>query len=369
MFKTIYPSADSVLYSQFPTKNTGLDQILDLGKSAQGEPSLENDSTVFYDATYNSRILIKFDLTELNPTGSNAQYFLTLRGSDSIALPYSYTVWAYPVSGSWENGRGYVNSNPISEDGVSWKYRYSKLDGRVWETSSFQSTVTASYSSIAHGGCWFTSSFASQSFNFDLPDIRMDVTNIVRSWLSGSIANNGFILKFSDADEQSTTQFGLLSFYSMNSHTIYLPRLEAYWNDQDLSGTGSFSEIGSDDYVLRIKNLKDSYSTTEKAKVRIGVRDRFPTQTYATASVYLNQKRLPINSYFQIQDVVTDEVIIPFHPSGTKISCDTDGNWFKFDASSLMPERYYKFLFKSEFDGGDTVRISDDNYQFKVRRN
>lgn len=369
MYQTIYPIKDAVIYSQYPTKNTGLDQVLDLGKSALGEPSLENDNTVFYEATYNSRILIQFDLSNLNSIGKNAQYFLTLKGSDAVSLPYDYTVYAYPISGSWDNGRGYVNSNPYSEDGVSWKYRYSKLDGRTWSTSSLGSNVTASYATIPYGGNWYTGSAASQSFNFDLPDIRMDVTSIVKSWLSGSIQNNGFILKFSDSDEFNTKILGLVQFYSMNSHTIYLPRLESYWNDSDLSGTGSLQEIGSDDFVLHVKNLRDSYSTNEKPKVRISVRDRFIDQTYATSSVYLDGKRLPINSYFQIQDTVTDEIIIPFHPSGTLLSCDSNGNYFKIDTNSLLPERMYKMVFKSEFENGDVIRVVDDNYNFKIRRN
>jgi len=369
VFKTIYPISDSVIYSQFPTKNNGMDQILDLGKSAQGEPSIEGDITVSYAETYNSRILIKFDINQFLPTQSNAEYFLTLRSTEAINLPNEYTIWAYPVSGSWTNGKGFVNSNPISTDGVSWKYRHSKLDGRTWETSSLQSAVTASYGSIAHGGVWYTSSFGSQSFNFDSPDIRMNVTSIVNQWLSGSIANNGFILKLSDYDEFNSSSFGLTQFFSMNTHTIYLPRLEAYWNDVDHSGTSSFAEISSDDFVLNCSNLRDSYAETEKPKVRLKVRERFPAQTYATSSVYLGNKRLPINSYYQIQDVVTDEVIIPFHPSGTLISCDSQGNYFKADMSSLLSERYYKFVFKSTFDGGDTIRLDDQNHIFKLRRN
>ena len=223
MYRTIYPEKDSVIYSQFPTKNTSLDQILDLGKSAIGEPSIIGDETVSYEATYNSRILIQFDLNQLGSnTGSNPQFFLTLKAADAIALPTSYTVYAFPVSGSWSNGRGYVNSNPISSDGVSWKYRHSKLDGRLWETSSLGSTVTASYSAIPHGGTWFTSSVASQSFNYDLADIRMDVTPIVRQWLSGSIQNNGFVLKFSDSDEFSTKTFGLIQLYSMDLSLIHI---------------------------------------------------------------------------------------------------------------------------------------------------
>lgn len=63
----------------------------------------------------------------------------------------------------------------------------------------------------------------------------------------------------------------------------------------------------------------------------------------------------------------TEEVIIPFS-NGTKLSCDSNGNYFRIDMSSFMPERYYKVQVKSEFEGGDVSKISDDGFIFKVLR-
>ncbi len=375
MYKTIYPSKDAVIRSQFVNQNDGLDQILELSKAAYGSPSIEGSDSVFYATTYNSRILIAFDLTEIlssiqqGKITGNAFYYLTLKGTDAINLPVDYSIYAYPISGTWSNGRGFFNHNPITADGASWRFRDSKLSGTLWSTASYNPGSTGSFGTIAHGGNWFTSSVASQSFSHDDFDLRMDVTSIVRQWISGSIPNQGFILKLSDSLEQDSTEFGSIKFFSRESHTIFLPRLEVYWDDSNLSGTGLFTEIDSDDFVLDLKNLRESYAEEEKPKIRIGVRERYPVQTYSTSSNYLSSKRLPTGSYFQIQDVVTDDVIIPFHPSGTKISCDTDGNYFKADMNSLLPERAYKFVFKSEFSGGDEIRIIDDNFQFKIRRN
>lgn len=370
MFKTIYPIRDTTIDSQFPDRNEGLDQVLTLRKSSQGEPSIIGEDDVFYDTNFNSRILIKFDLTEVSRSiqagriTSDNYFYLTLKTLEAINLPLEYSIYAYPVSGTWTNGSGYSNSNPKITDGVSWYYRDSKLSGTKWSTGSYNSVSTGSFNSIIGGANWFTSSAVSQSFDFGVPDVRMDVTSIVREWISGSIPNEGFILKLSDVYENNSASFGTLQFYSVNSHTIFVPRLEVYWKDIDHSGTGSFTEVGSD-YVINIKNLKDSYTTQEQPKVRLGVRDTYPVQAYVTSSVYLGQKRLPINSYFQIKDVVTDEIIIPFHPSGTMLNCDSNGNYFKVDMSSLSSERYYKFVFKSE---GDSVDIIDKNFIFKVLR-
>jgi len=374
MYKTLYPTKDSVLYSHSPEQNVGVDQVLELMKDTVGAPSLEGDSTVYHAATYNSRILVQFDLTDVSASvvsgkiNSNARYYLNLRATEATALPINYTLYGYAISGSWTNGRGFYNNNPIITEGASWKYRDSKLDGRIWSTSSYNATATGSFATIPGGGNWYTSSVCSQSFNHELPDVRMDVTDIVRRWLSGSIQNNGFMVKLSDTLEQDTTIFGSLKFFSVESHTIFLPKLEVVWDSSDLTYTGSFNEIGSDDFVLYLKNIRESYKEIEKPKIRVGVRDRYPQQTYTTSSNYMTSKRLPTGSYFQIQDVETDEIIVAYDTLGTKLSCDASGNYFIADMGSLMPERFYKFVFKSLFDGGDIVRVVDDNFIFSVRR-
>lgn len=373
MYKTIYPSKDSTLYSQVKEQNTGLDQIIEISKNTVGAPSVEGDSTVYYSSTYNSRIFIQFDLTEISSSivsgniREDARYYLVLKATEAESVPVNYTLYAYPVSGSWLNGRGFYNNNPVITDGVSWEYHNSKLDGEKWITSSYNANSTGSYDTIPGGGNWYTNVVCSQSFNHELPDIRMEVTSIVNQWLSGAIDNNGFLLKLGDDLEFNSTIFGSIKFFSLESHTIFVPRLEINWDSSDFSGTGSFTEVGSDDFVLYLKNIRESYKDIEKPKIRIGVRDRFIQQTYATSSNYVISKRLPTSSYFQIQDTSTDEVIIPFNEIGTKINCDSQGNYFKVDCNSLMPERYYKFVFKAEFSD-DVVRIVDDNYIFKIGR-
>lgn len=374
MYKTIYPLKDATLYSQFSTQNTGVDQILEIAKSTIGAPSIEGDETVYFSDTYNSRILIQFDLSDISSSivsgkiNSNAQYFLVLKATEAFNLPISYTLYAYPTSGSWTNGTGYFNNNPIITNGTSWKYQQSKVDGVLWPTASYASTATGSFGTIPGGGNWYTSSVCSQGFNHEEPDVRMDVTGIVRKWISGSIDNNGFVVKLSDVQEQNLDILGSIKFFSLESHTIFLPRLEVYWDNTVLSGTGSFTEVSSDDFILYAKNMRIEYKEQEKPKIRLGARDRYPTRTYSTSSNYTVSKRLPTGSYFQIQDVETDEIIIPFNTLGTRVSCDSNGNYIQLDMNSLMCERYYKLIFKSEFDGADTVRMIDDNFIFRVTR-
>lgn len=373
MYKIIYPVSDHTLYSQYPEKNTSVDQILEISKYTMGTPSLENDATVYYDATYNSRILIYFDLASISQSISqgkiyNERYYLSLRATEATELPISYTLYAFSVSGSYRSGTGFYNNNPAITNGVSWRYRDSKHQGTLWSTQSYNPVSTASFGSIAHGGNWFTSSVASQSFNHDLPDVRMEVTSIVRKWISGSIANEGFVVKLDDATEFDSSSFGSIKFFAAETHTIYVPRLEVYWDDQDNSGTGSITEISSDDFVLSCRNIRESYNESEVSKIKIHVRERFPNATYVTSSYYRDTYRLPTSSYFQIQDHYTDEAIVPFDTVGTKVHCNSAGNYVKIDCSALQPERYYKLVFRCDFEGGDISRYVDDGHIFRVTR-
>jgi hypothetical protein len=363
LYKTIYPVSDHTIYERFPDQNTSVDQILELWPVKQGQP---NETEDYWVSTINSRILIKFNLTEISSSinGREFQAYLRLHATEATNSPTSYTLYSYPLSGSIVNGTGFFNSNPEITSGVSWNYKSSKLIGERWATTNYNSNTTGS---LTGGGNWYTNVSGSQAFENDSPDVRMDVTNIVKTWLSGSISNDGFIVKYKDSDETSLQTFGHLKFFSLETHTIYIPRLEVYWDDSVVSGTGSFDEVESDDQVLYIKNLKDIYSENEKPILRLGSRTRYPIQTYSTSSNYLIQKRLPVNTYYQIRDSVTSETVIPFSVIGTKVSCDMNGNFIKLDCSSMLPEREYHLIFKCEFADG-AVNYIDQNYNFTITR-
>jgi hypothetical protein len=359
MYKALFPSSNHTIYELYPDQNTSVDEILELWPIKEGTSDI-------VDGTFNSRILIKFDVSNIHSlVGQNTfQSFLSLRATDVNNSPTQYSLFAYPLSGSVTTGTGFFNSNPPFTSGVSWNYKTSKLVGTRWLTGSYNANTTGS---LTGGGNWYTNVVASQSFDNDPPDIRMDVTNILHTWLSGSISNDGFILKYKDSDETSLETLGKLQFFSRYSHTIYIPRLEIFWNDSSLVGTGSFTETSSDDTVLYFKNLKDIYGQNEVAVLRMATRQFYPTQTYSTSSNYLIEKRLPVNSFYQIQDVVTSDVIIPFNELGTRVNCDLNGNFVRLDCSSLMPERYYKIVVKAIYNDG-SVLFFDNKHEFRITK-
>ena len=220
------------------------------------------------------------------------------------------------------------------------------------------------------GGTWFTSSFASgshykQTFDKYTDNLDVEVTDYITDFFSGDRTNNGFIIKKSKVDEQSTKKFGSIKFFSSDTNTIYPPVFEARWDDSSFD-TGSLDPLSGDDIILYVKNLATEYKETSKGKIRVFGRDRFPTRTFSTTSNYKLVKYLPTTSYYSVVDADTEQVIIPFDTNYTKLSCDSEGNYFNFWFNGLQPERFYKFVFRVDLNG--TTKYYDDNFYFKVVR-
>ena len=220
---------------------------------------------------------------------------------------------------------------------------------------------------------------ASQSFNIDSEDVRMDVTDIVKAWLSQSIDNEGFIIKRrgnvgnsdSFSDENNTQRLGNFSFFSSDTHTKYPPTLEVVWDDSKWNA-GSLSALTStnlEDSVLYMKGLQPEYNQKSKVKFRVVGRERFPDKTYDTTPSNLTVKTLPpSSSYYSILDAETNDVIVPFG-SGSQLSCDSSGNYFTLWMDGYQPERYYKIEYRIQSGSGTDEELNqyyDEGFTFKV---
>jgi hypothetical protein len=381
MYQLYYTERDTTLYERNPEQNTGIDPILELTKVASGSKL----SGIIQSNTYNTRILLDIgnnNITSLSqsiidgkipPIGNgenSASVYLTMTAADATDLSLTYDLKAYPVSQSWSVGQGVKADIPQTKIGASWYYRDAVDPGTKWNTGSAASSGDTSATELEGGGTWITGSGyeASQSFSNELPHIRMNITDIVSKWIDGTVTNNGLIVKRKTADEVSGDILGSIKFYGRDTNTIFIPRMEVAWDDSVLSGTGSYSEISSETYVPYFKNIRANYYEADKAVFRIGVRPEYPSKTYQTSSFYITADRLPTSSYYSIKDAVTEETIIPFDTTATKVSCDSKGSFFKLRLNTFMPERYYKILLKVERDGGDDIQIHDNAYYFKVER-
>jgi hypothetical protein len=68
-----------------------------------------------------------------------------------------------------------------------------------------------------------------------------------------------------------------------------------------------------------------------------------------------------------IRDEYTEEMVVDYDSTFTKISCDSTSNYFDLYLDGIQPERFYRLLVKTEVDGSDIV--IDNDQIFKVVRN
>jgi hypothetical protein len=364
----IFPEKSATLYSYYPTLNTGLDEILELSTFESAESTNEV-----------SRIIIQFPSSEISDiinnkvSGAAFDAYLKLYLADATSLPLDYTIFSHPLASNWNVGTGRLANLPITTDGVSWGFIQESGSGVWFNPLAFPSGQTGSYQSGSNigGGLWWTGSqyVASQSFNrISSKDIELKVTNTVNAWNSSSISNYGFILKHSSSIEFTTASKFETKYFSDTTHTIYPPALEIRWNDFSYN-IGTLQTIDSDLYVTSLGNNKNSYQQDSVQRFRINVRAKYPPRLFQTSSFgyALVNYALPTSSYWSIKDLDTEEIIVDYDTTYTKISCDQSGSYFNVYMNGLEPERYYKLLFKSVLSNGEVI-VFDENYYFKVVR-
>mgnify|MGYP003669184884 CR=1 FL=1 len=371
MIKSLYAVNDTSIYEQTGSMNAGMDPLLELQKVSSSA------------GVFTSRILIQFPLDAISSSCAegtivNPKFYLNLYQTDTEEVPVAYTLIAYPVSQSWNNGVGKkldpVAVNLFDNGGASWVYRdkqhhetpYLATKDIQWTSRSLHVGSNMIHSSVTGGGTWFKDYYGTQSFSNESADVRMDVTPAIMYLISESRVNDGLILMRSGSQETNGTSYGVNRFFSRETNTVYQPKLEVVYDDSSFISTG-LTELTSEQSVVYLKNLKHEYSQKEIPKLRIVGRDRYPVKTFSTQSNYKNIKFLPTSSYYGVKDALTEEYVIPYSNLGTKLSCDTDGNYIKLDMNSFMPERYYKMCFQVT-QSDSSVVIYDENFYFKVNR-
>ena len=361
MHKFFTSSFDASIYLQQPDQNAGRDEMLEVGK-------------LYYGSTKDiARTLIKFNSTQISQsvaenvgTGSYS-IFLNLKAAKSEEIPLQYTLYANAISQSWTMGTGTKFDN-ITTDGVSWYYKdgINKWMNYTVTPDSYVSGSDTGSILNGGGGTWYTASMASQSFDYESDDIRMDVTNLVKLWVSGSVSNNGFVLHHGLSNEADTLDYGVIKFFSKETNTIYEPKLELVWDDSSFS-TGSLTPVtgsAQEGYKVVLTNLKNEYVSNTKVKIRLKGRDMYPLKTFDRTFSYDQVKYLPSGStYYQIEDYITGEAIFPFG-NYTKLSCDSTSNYFIMDLATLPINRTYRLKIKIIENGITT--ILDDKYIFEI---
>ena len=384
----IFPEKDATIYSH-PDRtqmNTGGDEILEIVKE-------KGSSDQRY---YPSRVLIKFkssDITtvirdviggnafnNISVNGEASSVTLQLQSAEHKNLVNVINLEAFAVSQSWDEGTGRFSNLPSSSNGTSWVYRDNDITKTQWETGSFAVATTGSIAAAGitkGGGVWYTGSLFQGSQQFlrgNNLDTDIDVTSIVTKHSASlftsdtyptGIENQGFLIKQPDSVEENTSaSFGEMKYFSVDTHTIYPPKLCFKWDDSIHNKQLSAKQSG--ELSVSLYRNQEEYNQNSEATFRIHVRDKYPTRQFASSSNYLDPGYFTTSSFYSIRDAHTEEEIIPFNNSYTKISADSEGMYFKIFMRGLQPERYYRVLFKHTNNEG--TRIYDNKYHFKVVR-
>jgi len=393
----IFASADATLYSRYPTKNTGRDQVLEVSvKNSQDGLRFYNREQLitenpYYtydlavDSNYNEsgqifpssdirRSILQFsdaDLLKLRTFASqsiSSSYQANLKLNLAFAqnLNTTYSLDVFPIEQSWTMGTGRYAQVPQSTNGASWLYTgisgssplwventfyWNNIDLPTWESASFQWTYTPSGSSPYYvtggGGAWYEDLGAYQYFDYMASkDLNVDMTNIVTQWFSGSIPNYGVIVKHPQAVEENPASFIDLKFFSVDTHTIYPPTIQFKWKDAYYYPQGTKYAL-SDQITLVLQNNPGQFTQDNIFKFRTGVRYTYPPRQFTTSSVYLNQLYLSENSCWALQDVKTGEMIIDFDDEYTRLSADSVSNYFYMYMNGLEVNRYYRIFVKT----------------------
>jgi len=383
----LFPEKDATIYSAYPAMNTGLDPILEVN----------NKVTDLNPSAQVARSLVKFNQDEIVNVLDNIAKIsssidiiwgvdLNLYTSQANNVTIDSNIIVAPLSGSWNNGTGqYLDSN-INGTGVSWKY--TDFSGsNEWVTAGWAPLITGSFSGSnnAGGGNWYTGSGgypnipqsleSSQNFNLrSEKDIKIGVKPSVEVWYSSSqdinaglieIENQGFIIKWDKEFEfiTSSAMSPQLSYYSVDTNTIYPPQLNIKWRDFAYE-TGSLDVIDTPDLYVALDNNPGVFYSESINEFRLNVRPEFPVRTFKTSSLYTVNNALPSESYYAIKDLDTNEFVIDFDSQFTQISCDETGSFFTVYMNGLEPERYYNILIQTNIKGNTIVM--DENYYFKV---
>jgi hypothetical protein len=377
-YYSIFPEKDATIYSHPDRKNlnTGGDEILELVEEKKG--------TIYYP----SRAIIKFKNTEIRDVitqkinkeinTSNCLINLQLFSTEHKNLASDHIIEAYPLSQSWEEGTGrWTTNDAVGPNGSTWLYKTESTSSN-WITGSLAAGTTGSFKNQEGGGTWYTgSAFRSENtfFTEDNLDLNLDVTTVISKFSSSyyqdasyptGIPNNGFIIKKTLQEEEDAFGFGELKYFSSNTHTIYPPKLTFRWDDSSYLPTAGATTLTSGDIFLSLYNNKTSFQRKSKQRFRLTTRKRYPDRTFTTSSNYIDTQYLPAASYYSVRDAGTDEVVIPFDTSYTKMSADSEGMYFDLFMEGFQPERYYKLMFRT--DNNDGVKIFDEDYFFKVIR-
>lgn len=243
----IYPSKSNTIASGvYQNFNSGQNAVTDLWYGGGGTDTAPERRNSF------SRFLVKFDLDELSDKLTlkeiNPDVVVSYKLKMTNAIPgdrilepeyefdvldkrisSSYDLIVFPVNKDWDEGRGYdlykenylvkQYGNPLITGYSNWN---SATLATTWDEPGIFTNPTASTA---------VTQYSTQHFDIGNENIDMDITDIVKDWLSGGSQNNGLGLAYRrDYELLSTDTRYIASFFTENTNTAFKPYIEVTYN-------------------------------------------------------------------------------------------------------------------------------------------
>ena len=321
-----------------------------------------------------SRILIKFDLSSLssslatgNITTDNIKFNLKLKATQTDEVPTDYTIYAFPVSQSWNMGTGRYSTGGNSI-GVSWNYTNDAgTDAAYWygtgsnnsystEHNYFltQSFATGSFSN--QGGTWYysvpnsfvqpTSSVKTVFFNTasSTPTFETQYSSSLSSSLTSSFSGflssslnlilSSSVLSSSNAD----TSYNFINSFATTTYTNTSASISSSLASINISSSAYQTEYTSS--VLFLNSLSSSIQTILSDSASLVTYDSQSYQYILSLSSSISSSTIYSDLYNTINNLVTASV-------SSSVSASYVYNAYTSFASSLSNQLSASYWYSS----------------------
>lgn len=326
--------------------NFGASEILHLYKIAPASGSIGVPSTASI-----ARVLTQFDLTGLlnipNLPGRGVAYFLKLTDAQhKRTTPSSFDVEVQALSQSWDEGKGRDVDN-FSDKGVA---NWDKAKSNVFWGTKGGTSVGA---------------IATSHFDDGHENLEVDVTDIVQSWITGSVTNNGFLVKLSSSQEADSQDYYIKMFHGRNTFfKDKRPYLEARWDDSTRDDRNNFLfDVGGSLFLRHVVHgqLQD-LPLVGTGSIGIRITDTsssllIVTGSHVSTGVYSASFTVPTGSY---SGSIFNDIWFDLANPGQGLMTGTFGIGDSLNVTDVSPKKYFVSVvnLRDTYEDDELVRLN-----------
>lgn len=301
------------------------------------------------------RTLISYNLSgisDLTASGdapaSGIRYYLKMYDAQHCGeLPTSYDMTVQAVSQQWDEGKGHDLDNFTDKGVANWDKA---------RTSLFWTQPGASGSGPI------------STFHFDLghEDLEVDVTDIVTSWLSGTVTNNGFLIKLSSSYEEDTEDYYVKMFHGRQTFfKDKRPVIEARWDDSIRDDRNNFFfDVSGTLYMHHVvRGERTSLSGVGTGSIGVRIVDASGTIMTVTGSyagkpgMYSASFVIPTGSY---SGSVFHDIWFDLNSTSRSFVTGTFSVSDDLSSTDVTPKRYFVSMknLKDSYERDEIARLS-----------